>query len=72
MPKTITTASALSTKASKALDLMRARAVKADEARTAAGPSWPTAPGTGGRAPCDSRVGRTRAGRLPPVGGVVA
>ncbi len=36
MPKTITTASALSTKASKALDLMRARAVKADEARTAA------------------------------------
>ena len=36
MPKTIPTASALSTKASKALDLMRARAVKADEARTAA------------------------------------
>ena len=36
MRKTIPTASALSTKASKALDLMRARAVKADEARTAA------------------------------------
>ena len=36
MPNEITTAGALSTKASKALDTMRARIVKADEARTEA------------------------------------
>ena len=93
MPNDITDAAARSAKARKTLDRMRARAVKADEARTdaahharrprswpprprprpptaprprpgtpwrprpptkptsaAAGPSWPTAPGTGGRA----------------------
>ena len=38
MPNEITTASTLSTKASKTLDTMRARAVKADEAR---GPGRP-------------------------------
>ena len=35
MPNEITSAATLSTKASKALDRMRARAVKADEARAA-------------------------------------
>ena len=40
MPNETTTAGTLSTKASKALDTMRARAVKADEARTDAAEAW--------------------------------
>ena len=65
MTKEIADAGTRSTKAGKALDRMRARAAQVVAAATsaAAGPSWPTAPGTGGRARSQRRLGRTAAWR---------
>ena len=65
MPNEITDAAARSAKATKSLDTMRARIVKADEARTDAAHQ---ARAAGGRTQCDSMGCSTRPGRVPPVG----